>query len=696
MKTSTGSFVCGIRAFPILGMLALLVASAVCPVAAIAASSSLAITITNPTPAAFDYFGNSVAVAGGGKVLIGAPSDDVGGVINAGSAYIYSSNGVRLATITNPASTYNAWFGNSVAGVGSNYVIVGAHRNDSGATDAGAVHIFNPNGILLATITNPAPEANDYFGYSVAGVGVDTLVVGVPFDDAGLPDVGSAFFFDVTGALLAAITNPAPTVNDYFGNSVAGVGGDRIVVGAYGADVGAENAGIAYVFDNAGVLLATITNPTPATDDDFGYCVAGVGTNMIVVGAHKDDTGAINAGIAYIFDVGGKLLATLTNPNPEINDWFGFSVASAGPDRVIVGAQLDNTGATDSGIAYLFDTKGVLLATIRNPTPRTGDSFGYSVAGLSSNRVIVGSYMADSGAQDSGLVHIFGINTTLLTDYDGDGISDMSVYNDVDHDWSIRTVASNVLASALAWGYGDVAAVPGDYDGDSVADLAVFDDKSGDWYIRTLTGDVIAWAMNWGYTGVVAVAGDYDGDSVSDLAVFDEQTGDWYIRKLSGDVIALKVNWGYPGVVPVSGDYDGDSISDLAVFDDRTGDWYIRTVEGDVIAEGVNWGFPGVVPVPGDYDGDGLSDLAVFNEKTGNWYIRRLNGDVITAARNWGYPGVVPVPGDYNGDGRYDLAVYYPPTGKWHIEQLGIGPSTVLLFGPVWGGQPGMPVGGVW
>src|SRR5437867_3147251 len=62
-----------------------------------------------------------------------------------------------------------------------------------------------------------------------------------------------------------------------------------------------------------GFPLLTFTNPTPAVDDRFGYSVAAVGTDRVLIGAPLDDTGATNAGAAYLFSTNGALLATFTN-----------------------------------------------------------------------------------------------------------------------------------------------------------------------------------------------------------------------------------------------------------------------------------------------------------------------------------------------------------------------------------------------
>jgi len=207
---------------------------------------------------------------------------------------------------------------------------------------------------LLRILLNPTPANFDNFGYAVAVSG-NTVVVAAPYDDTGASDAGSVYIFDAsTGNLLRTLVNPTPANGDNFGYSVA-VSGNTVVVGAYRDDTGALNAGSAYVFDaSTGTLLSTLANPTPEVDDQFGVSVA-VSGSRVVVGANFDDTGATNAGSAYAFDAAtGNLLTTLNNLTPAAGDNFGYSVAVSG-NTVVVAANRDDTGATDAGSAYIFD-----------------------------------------------------------------------------------------------------------------------------------------------------------------------------------------------------------------------------------------------------------------------------------------------------------------------------------------------------
>ena len=366
-------------------------------------------TVTNPAPATGDCFGHCVAAVGSDRFVVGAYGDNTVAT-KAGSVHLYDHDGHLLAMVPNPAPGAYDYFGASVSGVGSNRFVAGAYWDDAGATDTGSAYLYDRDGHLLATVTNPAPAANDRFGISVAGVGPNRFVVGAHLDDTGATDAGSVCLYDWDGHLLATVTNPTPATGDRFGTSVAGVGADRFVVTAPSDDTGANGAGSAYLYDLDGHLLVTITNPAPAAGDGFGVSVAGVGIDYFVVGAESDDAGTADAGSAYLYDLDGHLLATVTNPAPAVSDWFGSSVAGVGSNRFLVGAIWDDAGAANAGSAYLYDFDGNLVATITNPAPAADDYFGSSVAGVGFNRFVVGAYGDDADAVNTGRAYLFGVH----------------------------------------------------------------------------------------------------------------------------------------------------------------------------------------------------------------------------------------------------------------------------------------------
>ncbi len=370
-----------------------------------AAPGDLLQTFLNPTPVNHDYFRASVAGMSS-NVLVGAWGDDTGAP-TAGAAYLFDgSTGTLLQTLQKTTPDDGDEFGCSLAAVGNN-ILVGAKADNTGASNGGAAYLFDgTTGAPLQTFLDPSPGGNANFGHSVTAVG-NNVLVGTPRAHIGETlDAGVAYLFNsTTGGLLKTFQKSTPDNEGYFGYSVAAVG-NNVLVGASHDDTGSSNDGAAYLFNGStGTLLRTFLNPSPGDTgwplgDRFGYSVSAVGNNVLV-GAYLDDTGASDAGAAYLFDgVTGELLQTFLNPTPEDLDQFGHSVASVGDDVLV--------GAPGGDAVYLFDgSTGELLETFLNPTPQSGDAFGYSVAGVGQNVLIGDPWGDDAGGADSGVAFLF-------------------------------------------------------------------------------------------------------------------------------------------------------------------------------------------------------------------------------------------------------------------------------------------------
>jgi len=266
-----------------------------------------------------------------------------------------------------------------------------------------------------ATFTNPTPAIGDNFGTALAAVGTDRVIIGAQWDDPGVNGAGAAYLFSTNGTLLTTFTNPSPAQEDIFGNALSSVGGDKLIISAYQKDVaGATNTGAAYLFNTNGTLLITFTNPTPALDDNFGWAVAGVGTNKIVIAANNDSTGATNAGAAYVYSLNGTLLVTITNPTPAVGDQFGYQLAAVGTDKILISSVANDTGGTNAGAAYLFSTNGALLTTFTNPMPVQSVFFGLRIAAAGNDRVLISGALSDF---TTGVAFLYSINGTLLATF---------------------------------------------------------------------------------------------------------------------------------------------------------------------------------------------------------------------------------------------------------------------------------------
>jgi hypothetical protein len=335
---------------------------------------------------------------------------------------------------------------------------------------------------LLLALNTPNPQAGGQFGHSLAAGDVNAdgkadIVVGtyseVVADNA---DQGRAYVFSgADGSLLFTLDTPNPQADAYFGFSVAvgevnGDGKPDIAVGAPFEDVAAnDDSGRAYVFSGAdGSLLFTLESPDPQPVAWFGYALAlgdgdGDGKADIAVGAHREDVGGTtDQGQAYVFSgADASLLLTIDSPNPQAYAWFGVSVAAGevnadGKAEIAVGAYGENVGVNGSqGRAYVFSgADGSLLFTLDTPNPRYGAYFGRSLAVAEVNGdgkadIAVGAIYEDvAGNDDQGRAYVFsGADGSLLLaldtpnpqpyanfsrslavgDIDGDGKGDIAV-----------------------------------------------------------------------------------------------------------------------------------------------------------------------------------------------------------------------------------------------------------------------------
>jgi hypothetical protein len=368
------------------------------------------LSFTNPTPAFSDNFGNAIAAMGTDKVLIGAKFDDTGAG-NAGSVYLFSIGGTLLTTITNPTPVASDSFGSAVAVMGTDKVLVTAIRDDTGAVDTGAAYLFNTNGALLTTFTNPTPADNDLFGNAIAAVG-DKVLIGASEDETGANNAGAAYLFNTNGVLLTTFLNPAPGSGDLFGVAVTAVGTDKVLIGAQSDSSLGTLTGAAYLFSTNGTLLFSFSKPGGGIGKWFGAAVAAVGADKVIIGAPLDDAGFSNAGEAYLFNTNGALLATFINPFPEENDLFGNAVTAVGTDKVLIGAY-EGFQSEAEGSAYLFNTSGTLLATFTNPTAGSNYFFGNAVAAVGAEKVLIGAELDSAGATSSGAAYLFDLNSYM-------------------------------------------------------------------------------------------------------------------------------------------------------------------------------------------------------------------------------------------------------------------------------------------
>jgi hypothetical protein len=416
--------------------------------------------------AAFDNFGNTVAISGT-NVVVGAYYKS--SPTYSGAAYIFSqdqggtNNWGEVKKLVADVKAITDYFGNSVA-ISGTTVVIGAYQEDEDATganprtDAGSAFVFSQdqggtnNWGQVKKIVPSDRDNGDRFGNSVAISGT-TIVIGANFeneDASGINtvlDAGSTYIFNQDqggtnnwGQQQKVVALDFRGIN--YGHSVA-IDGDYAVVGAIVgySDINSENhllsAGSAYILKNEQGVWRQVKKIVPsdrAAGDNFGKSVAISGTT-VVIGAHLEDEDASGAntlsgsGSAYIFnrDQGGAdnwgQVKKIVASDRAANDLFGYSVAISGT-TVVIGAYQEDEDASggntllNAGSAYIFNQNeggtnnwGQVRKIVASDRA-ANDNFGISVA-TNGTTVVIGAFHGDNDAtggntlNDAGSAYIF-------------------------------------------------------------------------------------------------------------------------------------------------------------------------------------------------------------------------------------------------------------------------------------------------
>jgi hypothetical protein len=378
------------------------------------------------TGASGGQFGRSIA-ASGERIVIGAPGDWAFG-LQAGGAFVYvrvGSHWIAEARLVPSDPEAGDEFGESV-GISGDTIVVGAHRDDDGADDAGSAYVFTRIGetwLQQAKLLAATPGTNDGFGRSVAIDG-DTVLVGSPNDNtpAG-QNAGSIHVFTRSGTawpLQAKLLDPVPQANHRFGKSVA-VAGDTLVVGSVQFTFPTTGPPApAHVFVRDGTswdLQATLdpgSDPVGFSGGTIGTTVAIQGDTIVMGLPEAQPTGHLSVGAVRIFERTGAdwtAVQDIYGRNRPGDNRFGSSVA-IDDNQLVVGITRSDAHGFSSGAAVTYRHVGGEWWPGSHLVPSDiadGDFLGNSVA-ITGDSALVGAAWHDLVFSGAGAVYAFALD----------------------------------------------------------------------------------------------------------------------------------------------------------------------------------------------------------------------------------------------------------------------------------------------
>lgn len=365
------------------------------------AASTASGTLTSSHSA---LFGEQVSIsADGRRILVGAPDANVAskngtGVYSAGEAYLYNSQGTLLHTFSDPSPVSFEQFAFSVSiSTDGNLVLVGAPY----AGSSGLAFLYNSGGHLVRAYGPPgAAGANSGFGWSVAFLARNSSNDAVTTGQSGVYGADSQ-----PTVLIGAISAPGIPSE---GGTVPG-------------------AGQVYMYDAMGNLLHVYGDPHPSVDENFGFSLASEHGGGVAVGAPNavgvSSTGAVidGAGKVLLFDRAGNFAQTYRDPDPSFFEQFGSSVAldtsnpGFGFDLFIGAPHASSVGPPGftvfGGAVFLAGSDGRLFGKIPNRSTDCSE-FGSSISIASDGSdLVTGAPLCVSG---TGTVFLFSTRTNLV------------------------------------------------------------------------------------------------------------------------------------------------------------------------------------------------------------------------------------------------------------------------------------------
>ncbi len=519
---------------------------------------------------------------------------------------------------------------------GECYLIRVAGANWEAGTGMLRIDALDADNAIRADVIFTGESAGDRFGQSVAGAGdfnnngFDDVMIGAHLNDSQASNAGRVQV-RMGGAFAASTGFSGENAGDQFGRVVAGgcdFDGDGyadILIGAPLNDENGVDAGKVYCFsgfDNT--LLWIVRGQLPG--DRMGWAIAcvgdvnGDGVSDVLIGAPFNSIIGKNVGRAYLVaGQDGSVIEILNGAS--IGGQFGSAVAALGDvdddgfGDFAVAAPRARVAGPSAGRVTVFS--GLTATPLQIIEGNPGDRLGSALAGLTlpigaqtRTYLAVGAPNSAAGGANAGQVRLFmrvherpKCSLQLCPTITVNGESAGSLFGS---SLALGDVIANELPEIIVGTPGAAA------NGKNSGAVSIISSANGA-VIRRITGETIGDALGTSVAFINDVTGDGKGEVLIGAPLNDAggtNAGRGYVF-LSGAASLARS--------PATDGADPDSADDAELDDER----YLRTESRTRLTEGLtaealmmilaNWGACRSVACPGDVNGDGrvdASDLA--------------------------------------------------------------------------------------
>jgi uncharacterized delta-60 repeat protein len=540
--------------------------------------------------------------------------------------------------------------------------VAGAVEPTTVGQDTPAIEMLNADGTVDTSYGNnglavvPLPSNAQSFAPIAANLHYISYTSGGPLSLAQEPDGELAI---QANAILAA----DPSTDEIVDTLLTTSGTPDTTFGTGGQATITQQS----VFPTADLISGTALAVQPNGDLVVGGAIFIPGSPSRMMVARLGTAGSLDT----TFGVGGVNILPLATP---VGASVG-AIAVQADDQIVLADSVTHDFARlnlDGFLDFSFGTAGQSVIP-DTPTALQAGPIDVSQTGDGTVGLTItagGQILATQKDEVAGTYELLGQGAT--GDYNGDGISDLAVYDTTTGTFIDKTSAG---AGAVSMQFGPVGLgqslpAPGAYGGEGIDELGVYVPSVGEFAIHSLESGqtVLAPFGPAGYGQSLPAPGDYDKSGATELAVYVPSTGIYAYRPADGGPdVYVAIGTPGSGAIPVPADYFGTGQDDVAVYEPATATFLIQDPNSSRVYS-IQFGIPGAgnsIPVPGDYIGSGHAELAVYIPGLAE-LVYGPGGDGPSQVESFGLPGAgqtLPAPGDYDGMGRTDVAAYFPSSG---------------------------------